>query len=121
MAMKTHKLLLAAAVAALFGVPAPALAHRDTLDGPVVAAARKSLDTGKVEHALVWVQQADEKEIRHAFVQARVVRKSGGVAADLADRYSYETVVRVRLRPAPTSREEQCSCSDCQGPVRKSC
>lgn len=77
---------------------APASAHCDTLDGPVVAAARKALDTGKPDPALVWVKPEAEKEIRDVFARALAVRKAGGAARDLADMYFFETLVRVHRR-----------------------
>jgi hypothetical protein len=73
----------------------PALAHCDSLDGPVVAAARGALDTGNVNLVLPWVQQTDEADVRSAFEKARNVRKAGGEARELADSYFYETVVRI--------------------------
>ena len=63
----------------------PALAHCDTLDGPVVTAARKALDTGNVDLVLVWVQKDDETDLRSAFQKTRNVRKAGGETKDLAD------------------------------------
>jgi hypothetical protein len=84
-------LLLAAALL----VPSGARAHCDTLDGPVVAAARKALDGGKLEPVLAWVRPADEAEIRQAFASARAVRKGGGEARALADRWFFETLVRI--------------------------
>jgi hypothetical protein len=83
-----------AAVAALSWA-GTAAAHCDTLDGPVVAAARKALDSGNVNLVLGWVQQKDEAEIRTAFQKASAVRKTGGTAAELADTYFFETLVRV--------------------------
>ncbi len=74
---------------------APVQAHCDTLDGPVVSAARKALDTGNVSLVLVWVQKDDEAELRRAFQKARSVRQAGGEAKDLADLYFFETLVRV--------------------------
>lgn len=74
---------------------APASAHCDTLDGPVVAAARKSLDGGNPNFVLVWVQKKDEAEIRAALQKARNVRKAGGEAKELADLYFFETLVRI--------------------------
>ena len=74
---------------------APVQAHCDTLDGPVVGAARKALDSGNVNLALVWVQKKDEAEVGAAFRKARNVRKSGGEAKELADTYFFETLVRV--------------------------
>jgi len=73
----------------------PAAAHCDTLDGPVVAAARKALDSGNVNLVLVWVQKHDEADIRNAFHRARNVRKGGSEAKELADLYFFETLVRV--------------------------
>lgn len=80
---------------ALLTSPLPAFAHCDTLDGPVVFDARKALDTGNINHALVWVKADGEKEIRDMFNQALAVRKAGGPAKELADAYFFETLVRV--------------------------
>jgi hypothetical protein len=44
---------------------------------------------------LIWVQPADEPEIRAAFEQALVVGAASPAAKALADRYFFETVVRV--------------------------
>lgn len=70
-------------------------AHCDALDGPVVKAAQKALETSKVDHVLIWVKAEDENEIRKAFEQALAVRKLNETAKILADRYFFETVVRV--------------------------
>lgn len=93
--MSTRNVLGTVAFAALFAASAPAWAHCDTMDGPVVSAARKALDGNDVNRALIWVKKSDEAEIRQAFERARTVRKTGGAAAELADRYFFETLVRV--------------------------
>jgi hypothetical protein len=94
-----HKPSRWAAIAALsvgfLAVPSAALAHCDTLDGPVVAAARKALDTGNVNLILVWVQEKDETAIKSQFQKTLAVRKAGGQAKDLADMYLFETLVRI--------------------------
>ena len=72
-----------------------AIGHCDTLDGPVVALARKALETGNVNHVLPWVRPEDEHEIRQAFDHAAAVRKLGPPARELADRHFFETLVRV--------------------------
>jgi hypothetical protein len=72
-----------------------AFAHCDTLDGPVVAAARKALDTGNVNLVLIWVQKKDEADIRKQFDKTVAVRKAGGQAKELADMYFFETLVRI--------------------------
>ena len=79
----------------LAAAPGAALAHCDTLDGPVVAAARKALDTGNVNLVLIWVQERDDAEIRNHFRKTVAVRKAGGQARELADMYFFETLVRI--------------------------
>lgn len=94
--MKIRNTVVAAfSLVAALAWTAPARAHCDTLDGPVVGAARKALDTGNVNLVLVWVQEKDAPEIRDAFDKARSVRKGGGEAKAFADMYFYETLVRV--------------------------
>ena len=99
MQAKSHqfrKALLAPFIAmALSGVTSAVYAHCDTLDGPVVTAARKALDSGNANLVLMWVQKRDEPEIRTAFQKASAVRKAGGETRELADRYFFETLVRV--------------------------
>lgn len=70
-------------------------AHCDTLNGPVVSDARVALDRGEVTPVLKWVKPAAEAEIKAAFTQALAVRKLGPAAQELADRYFFETLVRV--------------------------
>ena len=72
-----------------------ALAHCDTLDGPVVSQARQALEKGDVKIVLPWVAADKEKEIREAFDLAVAVRGKGPKEKELADRYFYETLVRV--------------------------
>ena len=76
-------------------MPAAVSAHCDTMDGPVVKAARHALATGNVNAALIWVEPAAEAEVREAFSRAMKVRSLTAEARDLADRYFYETVVRL--------------------------
>lgn len=87
-----QKLLIGAAALAM---AAPAAAHCDGLDGPVVAAARAALDSGDPNPMLIWVQPGDEAEIRAAFARAQTVRKLGPESREMADRYFFETLVRV--------------------------
>lgn len=75
--------------------PNRALGHCDGMDGPVVKAAQKALETGNVNLVLIWVQKADEVEIRKAFDQTITVRKLSPEARALADRYFFETLVRL--------------------------
>ncbi len=94
--MKLHSSLIAGlSLIAAMAWATPALAHCDTLDGPVVSAARTALDTGNVDLVLVWAQKGDEAEMRKAFEKTSSVRKAGGEAKELADAYFFETLVRV--------------------------
>lgn len=85
----------AAAVALALSLAAPASAHCDGLDGPVVTAARQALDANDPNPVLIWVQPADEAEIRAAFGHAVAVRRLGPEARELADRFFFETLVRL--------------------------
>jgi hypothetical protein len=74
---------------------ARALAHCDGLDGPVVKAAQRALETRNPALVLIWVQEQDEPEIRSAFEQTLAVRALSSQARELADRFFFETLVRV--------------------------
>jgi hypothetical protein len=83
------------AIALLGLTPARAVAHCDGLDGPVVTAARQALDAGDPAPALIWVQEQDEREIKTVFRQTLAVRELSPQAKELADRFFFETLVRV--------------------------
>ena len=72
-----------------------ALAHCDTLDGPVVATARTALEKGDITPVLKWVRAEDENEIKAAFSKTLAVRGKGPEARELADMYFFETLVRI--------------------------
>jgi Family of unknown function (DUF6448) len=76
-------------------VPIDALAHCDGLDGPVVGAARKALESGNVNLVLIWVKEGDEARIRSIFEKTLAVRRLNPEARELADMYFYETLVRI--------------------------
>lgn len=73
----------------------PALAHCDTMDGPVVKAAQKALQAKNVNLVLIWVQEKDEAAIKKAFRETLAVRILNRAARDLADRWFFETLVRL--------------------------
>ena len=88
-------IVFAVLVVIAFFMPRTALAHCDTMDGPVVKAAQRALATRNVNLALIWVQEKDESEIRERFRQTLAVRKLGREARKLADNYFFETLVRL--------------------------
>jgi hypothetical protein len=85
--------LLASAL--LLASPPRALAHCDTLDGPVVKDARAALETREVTRVLRWVRAEQEAEVREAFRHALAVRALGPEARAFADRFFFETLVRI--------------------------
>ena len=101
-------------VALFIGISAyRAFAHCDSLDGPVIKEAQLALKRGGVTPLLKWVTKEHEKDIRSAFAQALAVRTKGKDARELADRFFFETLVRVHragegapytgLKPAGTT------------------
>lgn len=116
------KLWLALAGVVSLLVNSPAFAHCDSLDGPVVVAARKAIQTGDPSPALIWVKPSDEPTIRAAFEETLTVRKQGEPARELADRYFFETLVRIHragegaaytgLKPAGKHRESAVALAD---------
>ncbi len=70
-------------------------AHCDTMDGPVVKAAQGALEKGDVTPVLKWVQPPQETQVREAFQKTLAVRGLGREARDLADKYFFETLVRL--------------------------
>jgi hypothetical protein len=110
------------ALAASLALSGVASAHCDTMDGPVVAAAKAALDKGDITTVLKWVKPEQEKEIRAAFARTLSVRAGGPEAKELADMYFFETLVRVHragegapytgLQPAGTPVEPAINLAD---------
>ena len=65
------------------------------MDGPVVKTAQAALEKGDVTPVLKWVKPEHEAEIRDAFQKTLAVRGLGKDARDLADKYFFETLVRL--------------------------
>ena len=87
--------LIAVTVVLLIASPENASAHCDTLNGPVVTAARVALQRGDVTPVLKWVKSTEEREVRDAFRRTMAVRGANAEARDLADLYFFETLVRL--------------------------
>jgi hypothetical protein len=81
--------------AAILFLPNILLAHCDTVEGPVVKAAMKALETGDINLVLVWVQPKDEEIIKEAFDRTLKIRKLSPEAKEMADMYFFETLVRI--------------------------
>lgn len=94
--LRTPRILIASCAVVGFAFwPAPASAHCDGMDGPVVKAAQEALAKGDVNLVLIWVRMNDEAEIRAAFDRTVNVRKLGPQAKEVAEMYFFETLVRL--------------------------
>jgi hypothetical protein len=69
--------------------------HCDSLDGPVVKAASDALENEDVERVLPFVYKEGEAELRDAFDLALKARTQGPEAREVADRFFFETAVRI--------------------------
>ncbi len=70
--------------------------HCDTLDGPVVLAAKEALEKQNVNLILPWVHLEGEEEVKVAFAKAIKVYNDGNEdAKTLAEYWFFETVVRI--------------------------
>ncbi len=89
-----QRLLLVAIVTALaLGIYSLAIAHCDTLDGPVIQDARKALNVKDVTPVLKWVKQKDEKAVRAAF--AKALSAKGKKDSDAVENQFFATLVKI--------------------------
>jgi len=70
-------------------------AHCDTMDGPLIADARKALGQNNVNYVLKWVSSANESEIRDAFNLVMKVKGLSPEAKELSEKYFFDTLVRI--------------------------
>jgi Family of unknown function (DUF6448) len=73
----------------------PAMAHCDSMDGPVVKDAQRALADRNVGRVLKWVRKEDEEPIRKAFEMTLAVRGESDAAKSVADQYFFEMLVRI--------------------------
>ncbi len=95
---KTIACIIAAAgvsIGCFFFLAGRTWAHCDTTGGPVIADAEAALEKGDVTPVLKWVKKENEAEVKTAFAKGVAVRAKGPDAKGLADRYFFETVVRL--------------------------
>jgi hypothetical protein len=91
--MRTTGIVASIALTTLFS--SIAVAHCDSMSGPVVKDAQAALASKKVDPVLKWVGPRDEATIRDAFEMALAVRGESDVAKAVADKYFFETLVRI--------------------------
>ena len=69
--------------------------HCDSMDGPVVRAAIKTLQSADVRAVLPFVPEEGESEVTEAFEKVIKARVQSPEAREVADWHFYETVVRI--------------------------
>lgn len=69
--------------------------HCDTMDGPVVKAAKQALEKEDVKIIIPYAPKSSEKEITETFKKVISAKKSGKQAKEIAELYFFETVVRL--------------------------
>ncbi len=94
-AVRSPGFLVGLAMITALAAGEPAFAHCDTVDGPVVGAARQALARGDVTPVLKWVAPEHEGEVAAVFAHVLAVRPLGDDARELADRFFFETLVRL--------------------------
>lgn len=70
-------------------------AHCDTMDGPLIADARKAMAQNNVNYVLKWVSAANESEVSDAFNLAMKVKGLSPEAKELSEKYFFDTLVRI--------------------------
>ena len=86
---------IAVATALLALTAAPASAHCDAMDGPLIPEATAALETGDLTPVLMWVPAEQEDLIEREFSRARRLRDRDPEVRALADQHFLETLVRV--------------------------
>ena len=69
--------------------------HCDSMDGPVVTAARRALEKQDVNLVLPYVKDNASADVKSAFEKALRARKSDPAAREVADLYFFENAVRL--------------------------
>ena len=69
--------------------------HCDSMDGPVVTAARRALEKEDINLILPYVKDNASADVKSAFEKALRARKSDPAAREVADLYFFETAVRL--------------------------
>jgi hypothetical protein len=70
-------------------------AHCDTLDGPVIKAAKISIETKNPNHFLIWVKDGDAATVMSQFKKTLSDRQENPEKANEIDTAFFETLVRI--------------------------
>ncbi len=86
---------LAAVLVFALAMTGSAYGHCDSMNGPVVLDAQEALKAGDFSKVQIWVGEDQEAELKQVFEKSLRVRKLSDEAKELADRYFFETAVRL--------------------------
>ncbi|WP_417567498.1 DUF6448 family protein [Marinobacter sp.] len=92
---KTQRIATLALISGTLLWSSASFAHCDSMDGPVIGDARTALNEQSLKPVLKWIGPADEKDLAAAFNDTLEVRKGNPRARELADKYFFETLVRL--------------------------
>jgi hypothetical protein len=93
--MNRNRIISGLTAFVFMGTAAIVSAHCDTTGGPIIPEAKTALAKGDVTPVLKWVKAGHEAEIKSAFEKASAVRGKTPEAADLADRYFLDILIRL--------------------------
>lgn len=92
---KIYVLFLLLAVICIYAFVSAVYAHCDTMSGPVIPDAKAALKKGDITPVLKWIKPEYETEVKMAFSLAVKVRDKSSEAKKLADKYFFETLIRL--------------------------
>jgi len=72
-----------------------AFAHCDTMDGPLIADAKRAIEKNNVNYVLKWVMPEHEKEIVDVFNLSMKVRGLSPEPTEISEKYFFDVLVRV--------------------------
>lgn len=78
----------------LFMISAPAFAHCDSYDGPVIQDALKALKKGDVTFVMKWIEPKHETEITDLFNKTVKLKKEDVAVYNIVEKHFLETLVR---------------------------
>ncbi len=92
---KTKRIATLALISGTLLWSSASFAHCDSLDGPVIGDAQVALNEQSLKPVLKWIGPDDEKNLAAAFNDTLEVRKLTPQTRALADKYFFETLVRL--------------------------
>lgn len=93
--MKAKIILFVSFIYALVGMQTLAFAHCDTMDGPVIIAAKNAIETKNPNYFLIWVQGKDEVKILEEFKKTLDERTKNPQNAEAIDVAFFENLVKI--------------------------